>query len=148
MSKTILAGDLAALMASDDLFAIFDVRERGEYNQGQIPDTTSLPRSQIEFRIGCLVPTRKCRSVVYDEGGRRAELAANTLSALGYVDVAILQGGVFAWQSDGRETVSGVNVPSKAFGERVHHDRDVPDLPPEELKALLDRRSDVTILDV
>ena len=148
MSKTILAGDLAALMASDHLFAIFDVRERGEYNQGQIPYTTSLPRSQIEFRIGELVPNRKVPIVVYDEGGRRAELAANTLSALGYVDVAILQGGLFAWQRDGRETVSGVNVPSKAFGERVHHDRDVPDLSPEDLKALLDRQSDVTILDV
>ena len=29
-----------------------DVRERGEYNDGsQIPGTTSLPRSQIKFRI-------------------------------------------------------------------------------------------------
>jgi len=93
MSKTILPGDLAALMASDDLFAIFDVRERGEYNQGQIPYTTSLPRSQIEFRIGELVPNREVPIVVYDEGGRRAELAANTLAALGYADVAILQGG-------------------------------------------------------
>ena len=32
-------------------FAVFDVRERGEYNECQIPCTTSLPRSQIEFRI-------------------------------------------------------------------------------------------------
>ena len=39
-------------------------------------------------------------------------------------------------------------MPSKAFGERVHHDREVPDLSPEELKALLDSKSDLTILDV
>ena len=57
-------------------------------------------------------------------------------------------GGLSAWQSDGRETVSGVNVPSKAFGERVHHDRDVPDLSPEELKTLIDSNRDLTIVDV
>jgi rhodanese-related sulfurtransferase len=148
MIKTISPADTAALMTSDRLFAVFDVRERGEYNQGQIANTTSLPRSQIEFRIGALVPNRKVPIVVYDEGGNRAELAAGTLTELDYLDVSILQGGLSAWQSDGRETVSGVNVPSKAFGERVHHDRDVPDLSPEELKRLLDSNRDLTIVDV
>ena len=148
MTKLMSPADTAALMASDGLFAIFDVRERGEYNEAQIPNTTSLPRSQIEFRIGELVPNHKVPIVVYDEGGSRAKLAADTLNELGYVDVAILQGGLSAWTSKGRETVSGVNVPSKAFGERVHHDCEVPDLSPEELKALLDRNSELTILDV
>jgi len=148
MNKTIVPADTAVLMASDGLFAVFDVRERGEYNHAQIPGATSLPRSQIEFRIGELVPDRRVPIVVYDEGGRRAAMAAITLSELGYVDVAILKGGLSAWRSDGRETVSGVNVPSKAFGERVHHDREVPDLSAEELKALLDGKSDLTILDV
>ena len=118
MIKTISPADAAALMTSDRLFAVFDVRERGEYNQGQIANTTSLPRSQIEFRIGALVPNRKVPIVVYDEGGNRAELAAGTLTELDYLDVSILQGGLSAWQSDRRETASGVNVPSKAFGER------------------------------
>lgn len=148
MIKQISPTHTAELMASDGLFAVFDVRERGEYNDGQIPSATSLPRSQIEFRIDALVPNRKVPIVVYDEGGRRAELAAVTLTELDYVNVAILRGGLSAWQSDGRETVSGVNVPSKAFGERVHHDREVPDLSPEELKTLLDSKSDLTILDV
>jgi rhodanese-related sulfurtransferase len=44
--------------------------------------------------------------------------------------------------------VSGVNVPSKAFGERVHHERNVPDLTPEELKSLQDRSTDLVVLDV
>ena len=75
-------------------------------------------------------------------------MAAATLTELGYVKVAILSGGLSAWQRDGLTTVSGVNVPSKAFGERVHHDREVPDLSAEELKVLLDNKSDLTILDV
>ncbi|MGZ8425161.1 MAG: rhodanese-like domain-containing protein [Candidatus Binatia bacterium] len=148
MIKQIAPNDTAELMASGGWFAVFDVRERGEYNDGQIPYATSLPRSQIEFRIDALVPNRKIPIVVYDEGGSRAQLAANTLADLGYRDVAILRGGLDAWKNQRRETVSGVNVPSKAFGERVHHERAVPDLSPEELKSLLDSNSDLTILDV
>jgi rhodanese-related sulfurtransferase len=148
MSKTISCQEAAALLASADLFAVFDVRERGEYNDGQIPNSTSLPRSQIEFRIAELVPSRTITIVVYDEGGPRAELAAATLTGLGYQDVAILRGGLAAWRNEARAVVSGVNVPSKGFGEIIHHDRQVPDLGPEELQKLIDDRAELTILDV
>ncbi len=148
MNVVISCEELAALMASDALYAIFDVRERGEYNECQISNTTSLPRSQIEFRIAELVPDRKVQVVVYDDGEARAPLAAATLLRLGYEKVSILDGGLSAWQSEDRPTVSGVNVPSKAFGERVHHERNIPDLAPEELKALQDGSADLVILDV
>jgi rhodanese-related sulfurtransferase len=147
MNVVISCEDLAHLMASNQLCAVFDVRERGEYNECQIPNTTSLPRSQIEFRIAELVPDRKVQVIVYDEGDARAPLAAATLLRLGYEHISILEGGLSAWQSQGRPTVRGVNVPSKAFGERVHHERNVPDLTPEELKALQDRSADLVILD-
>ena len=113
-------------MASDQLFAVFDVRERGEYNECQIPGTTSLPRSQIEFRIGSLAPNRTIPITVYDDADGRAPLALKTLNQLGYSEVSILDGGLTAWRKDGRPTVSGVNVPSKAFGEKVHHERIIP----------------------
>ncbi len=51
MSSFITCAEVADLMATDRLFAVFDVRERGEYNECQIPNTTSVPRSQMEFRI-------------------------------------------------------------------------------------------------
>src|SRR5687767_13965662 len=148
MNAAISCDDLTRLMASAQRFAVFDVRERGEYNQCQIPDTTSLPRSQIEFRVAELVPDRDVQVIVYDEGGVRAPLALATLARLGYQHVAMLDGGLGAWQSQGRPTFAGVNVPSKAFGERVHHEWDVPDLTPEELKSLQDRSTDLIILDV
>src|SRR5678815_5581444 len=116
MNKTISCQELATVMASNGLFAVFDVRERGEYNDCQIPNTTSLPRSQIEFRIAELMPNRTIPIVVYDEGGKRAEFAAETLADLGYAQVSILDGGLTVWRREGRKTVSGVNVQSKAFG--------------------------------
>jgi rhodanese-related sulfurtransferase len=148
MSTMSSCAELAALMSSDVLFAVFDVRERGEYNDCHISNTTSLPRGQIEFRVIDLVPNRSIPIVVYDEGGKRAELAAETLERLGYEQVSILESGLREWRNQGRETVSGVNVPSKAFGEKVHHDRNVPDLSPEELKKLIEGNADLTILDM
>jgi len=148
MSETINCDQLARLLSSRELFAVFDVRERGEYNQCQIPGATSLPRSQIESRIAELVPGRGVEVVLYDEGGERARMAALTLSDLGYANLSILENGLESWCGEGRETVSGVNVPSKAFGEKVYHDHAVPDVSPEELKALIQRESDLAILDV
>jgi rhodanese-related sulfurtransferase len=148
MNVVISSEELAQLMASEQLYAVFDVRERGEFNECQIPNTTSLPRSQIEFRIGELVPDTNIPVIVYDEGGARAPLAAATLLKLGYEQISILEGGLSRWQGEGRPTVSGVNVPSKAFGERVHHERNIPDLRPEELKDLQDRANDLIVLDV
>src|SRR5215470_1053718 len=112
MANPISCRDLAALMASKTPHAVFDVRERGEYNAGQIANATSLPRSQIEFRIGTLVPDRQIPIVVYDEGEGRAALAAHTLAEFGY-DVLILDGGLPGWEKEGHPTVSGVNVPAK-----------------------------------
>ena len=148
MDSEISCDDLAVLMDSAELYAVFDVRERGEYNDAQIPGTTSLPRSQIEFRIPDLVPDPSVKVVLYDEGGERASLAASTLERLGYDHVLILAGGLAAWRDARRNTVSGVNVPSKAFGEKVHHERTVPDVTPEELKTIREQSPDVLILDV
>jgi len=148
MNAVVSCEELRNLMASDGLSAVFDVRERGEFNECQIPGATSLPRSQIELRIGQLVANRNIPIVVYDDGGARAPLAAATLLRLGYEQIAVLAGGLSAWQTEGRPTVSGVNVPSKAFGEKVHHDRDIPDLSAEELKALQGSAAELVILDV
>lgn len=148
MDAIVSCQDLAALLASDQLYAVFDVRERGEFNECQIPNATSLPRSQIEFRIAELVPDRKVPIVLYGDGDVRAPLAAATLLRLGYEQVSVLQNGLAAWQAEGRPTASGVNVPSKAFGEKVHHECAVPDLTPQELNELKTRTADLLILDM
>ncbi len=148
MKAILSCRELAELMASEKLFAVFDVRERGEFNRCQIPQATSLPRNQIEFRIAQLVPSGQVPIVLYDGGDARASLAAATLLRLGYEQVGILEGGLSAWQAEERPTVSGVNVPSKAFGEKIYHEREVPDLTVDELKFLTEGSRDLVILDV
>jgi rhodanese-related sulfurtransferase len=57
------------------------------------------------------VPNRKIPIVIYDHGGKRAKLAAESLAELGYSDVAVVEGGLASWQQARLPTVSGVNVP-------------------------------------
>ncbi|MGH8674999.1 MAG: rhodanese-like domain-containing protein, partial [Burkholderiales bacterium] len=67
--------------------------------------------------------------------------------ALGYREIEILDGGCAAWQAAGGELFSGVNVPSKAFGEFVEHRYETPRIPADELKRLQDSGTKLVILD-
>ena len=69
------------------------------------------------------------------------------MSALGYQDVAVLDGGIAAWEAAGYRLYSGVHVPSKAFAEVVEHEAGTPYLSALELKGLIDSGADITIFD-
>jgi rhodanese-related sulfurtransferase len=133
MVREITAAALATLLDARSPLALLDVREHGEYNLAHIPGASSLPRRQLEARIGRLVPFRGAEVVVCDDTGRRAALAARTLERLGYARVAVLEGGVNRWASQDRPTEWGMNVPSKDFGEKVEVQHHVPTIDAAEL---------------
>ncbi|MBI3325487.1 MAG: sulfurtransferase, partial [Nitrospinae bacterium] len=128
-------------------YALIDVRDEEEYNTQQIFTANLVPRRLLELRIGQLVPVTTTRVVICDDDGQRAALAAAALEHMGYSRVAVMAGGLIAWLAAGYPTVSGVNVPSKDFGERVLVQHHVPEMPPEELHARLQRGEKIVILD-
>ena len=130
------------------LFALFDIRERGEYNAGHIPGATSLPRRDIEFRLARLLPVPTIPVIVAGAGDGREERAAATLIRAGYADVAILDGGLSAWTESGYPRATGVNVPSKSFGEKIHGECNVPEITPEELAERVRGGETPAIIDV
>ena len=145
-----------ALLKSDEVFAFFDVREEGEFStQGHPLFATPLPLSRLEPRALALLPDPQTRIVLMDSGeeghdpqwGGRANRAAAKLSQLGYTDLAIMKGGLKAWREAGCEVFTGVNVPSKAFGEVVEHENDTPRIDAADLQKLVDAKTDLVILD-
>jgi len=78
----------------------------------------------------------------YDPALKRARLAE-----LGYSDVSILDGGTDAWRAAGGELFSGINVPSKAFGEFVEHQYETPRITAEDLERLRASGQKMVVLD-
>jgi rhodanese-related sulfurtransferase len=99
--------------------------------------------------MGALVP-RQSVPIVLVSGASRdglTERAARRLAEFGYTDVCILAQGCEGWEAAGFELFSGINVPSKAFGEFIEHRYDTPRLTADELKTLMDEGRDLVVVD-
>ena len=140
------------MLKSGEIFAFFDVREEGEFStQGHPLFATPLPLSRLEPRALALLPDPHIRIVLMDDGEEgqlgRANRAAARLSQLGYTNLAVMAGGLKAWRDAGYEVFTGVNVPSKAFGEVVEHGNDTPRIDAADVQKLIDAKADMVILD-
>src|SRR6267143_1737029 len=147
MAQTITAAALKSLLDAQATCALIDVREAGEYNDSHIPGASLVPRRQLEFRMGRLVPYRGTHVIVCDDDGRRAPLAAATLDSMGFQRVAVLDGGINRWTTAGYPTEWGVNVPSKDFGEKMQVVHRIAEMHPAELHARQQRGDKIILLD-
>lgn len=138
---------LHAMLEDGHELALLDVREELTYSQNHLLHARSTPLSRLELRVPALVPRRSTRIVLCDDDGLPAARAADTLRQNGYTNVAILKGGIGAWAAAGYVLFSGVNVPSKAFGEFVEHDSRTPSIDAAELEGLLRSGNKLVVLD-
>src|SRR5262249_8482283 len=141
------AAGRAALVGTAEL-ALLDVREQGVHYRGHPFFACSAPLSRLELMIRDLVPRAAAPVVVLDAGGDGlAEKATERLASMGYSDVSVLDGGCAGWQAAGGELFSGVNVPSKAFGEFVDHRYDTPRISANQLHEWVAHGKRLVILD-
>jgi rhodanese-related sulfurtransferase len=156
VDRTLSVQQVKAMLKSGAVFAFFDVREEGEFStKGHPLFATPLPLSRLEPRVFALLPDPATHIVLMDSGeegddskmGGRAVRAAAKLGQMGYGNVAVMTGGLKAWRDGGHEVFTGVNVPSKAFGEVVEHDNDTPRIDAADVQKLIDSKADMVILD-
>jgi rhodanese-related sulfurtransferase len=145
--KRISAATLRGWITDGAELALLDAREEGEFGASHLFWSIPCPLSQAELRARALLPRRGTRIVCTDDGRGLAERLAAWLEADGCSDVAVLDGGTKAWAAAGYVLFSGVNVPSKAFGEWVEHHYGTESVDPPELKAWLDSGRDMVVLD-
>ena len=115
-------------LRSGEEIALIDVREQGHFGQGHLLVASNLPLGDFEIRARALIPRLSVTVVLCDadEDESRAGAARSLLQSAGYQDVLVLAGGVQGWADAGYEVFSGINVPSKAFGEFVEHKFETP----------------------
>jgi rhodanese-related sulfurtransferase len=136
-----------AWLRDGEELAILDAREEGEFGAAHLFWAVPCPLSVAELRAPHLLPRRGVRVVCTDGGEGLAQRLAAVLRGLGCTDVHLLEGGTPGWREARYEVFSGVNVPSKAFGEWVEHRYGTPSVDAAELKAMQDRGEDVLVVD-
>ena len=127
--------------------ALLDAREEGEFGASHLFWAIPCPLSKREIRARALLPRLATRICCVDDGRGLAERLGAWLEGIGATDVAVLDGGTKAWEAAGYVLFSGVNVPSKAFGEWVEHHYGTESVDAPELKAWLDSGRDMVVLD-
>jgi len=147
MSTGLEARDVHRMHFDGEELALLDVREEAIFSQGHLLHARSVPLSRIELRIAALVPRRSTRLVLCDANDGLAERAADILAGHGYTRPFILKNGVQGWAEAGFELFSGVNVPSKAFGEFIERHGATPSIDAAELNRLLREKADIVVLD-
>lgn len=135
-----------ALLARREI-ALLDVREEDPHAQSHPLFAANLPLAKLELEAWTRLPRRGVPVVLLDNGEGFAARAAEKLDALGYTDVALLEGGLAGWVRAGGEVFRDVNVPSKAFGEFVEAERHTPSLSADAVDALLASAAPVVVLD-
>ena len=138
----------ARLMAREET-ALLDLREEHPFAQQHPLWAANLPLARIETDAQRRIPRLDTVVVLYGEqdGEDLVAKATERFGALGYTQVHRLDGGLDGWRNAGGELFRDVNVPSKSFGELVEHERHTPSLSAGEVKALIDSKADVVVLD-
>lgn len=94
--ERITAGSLQEQLAGSHPPLVIDVRTDAEWAEGHIEQAVSIPLSRL---AGCLGGLDRDRSlVVHCASGYRAAIAAGLMRREGLSDVAVLVGGLHAWE--------------------------------------------------
>ncbi len=145
--KRIDAQTLHGWLLDGKELAILDAREDGEFGAEHLFWAVPCGLSKKEFRARALLPRKSVRICCVDDGRGVAEQLAAWLEGDGHGDVSVLDGGTKAWDKAGYVVFSGMNVPSKAFGEWVEHHYGTESVDAPDLKAWIESGRDMVVLD-
>jgi rhodanese-related sulfurtransferase len=143
----ISAETLLGWIADGQELALLDAREDGAFGASHLFWAVPCGLARKEIRARALLPRLAARICCVDDGSGLAETLGAWLESVGCGDVSVLDGGTTAWAAAGNVVFSGVNVPSKAFGEWVEHHYGTESVDAPDLKAWIDSGRDMVVLD-
>lgn len=101
----ITISDVNALLKSNTLPLLIDVREDSEWQQDHLPHAKHLGRGVIERDIETVIPDKNTVMILYCGGGYRSVLAAESLQKMGYGKIYSMRGGYRGWKEAGHALV-------------------------------------------
>ncbi|MEN9310107.1 MAG: hypothetical protein RLY77_232 [Pseudomonadota bacterium] len=97
---------LTALVNRDNALVV-DLRAIGDFEKGHIAGAKNVQMSQFDPENKALAPAKSLPVVLVCQVGQTATTAAKRLRKAGFAQVAVLEGGIQAWQSADLPLVKG-----------------------------------------
>ena len=140
---------LYELIKGKSEFSLVDLREDGVFGERHLLFAVNIPLSHMEFLVGNLIPNRHVPIILCGKGNDEdlIDRGALRLKTFGYKNISMLSGGVDAWEQEGFELFSGINVPSKAFGEFIETTYKTPHVQAHDIERMKKDGEDFIILD-
>ena len=94
--QTVSAAQAREMMHSGEAYVLLDVRTAQEHAQQRIEGAVLIPYDELRQRAPAELTDMGVRILIFCRTGRRSEIAANTLAAMGYARVYDF-GGIVDW---------------------------------------------------
>ena len=94
--------ELDAQMRERAALLVLDVRNRGEYENGHVPQAINIPLAQLEKELAQFDAQRP--TAIICQSGYRSSAASSLLQRRGFVEVSNVVGGTNAWIAAGLTT--------------------------------------------
>lgn len=91
---------LAEALASPRAPFLLDVRDAAAFEAGHVPGAHNIHVHEIARRPKDLPQVKITRILVFADPGKRGPAAASYLHLMGYIDVALVEGGVSAYRGE------------------------------------------------
>lgn len=144
---TVSATDVRRALLLRREIALLDLRHEAAFATGHPLFAANLAFGRVGHEAEARLPRKAVPIVLYDDGEGLVDAGAAALRALGFTDVAMLEGGLGGWRAAGYEVFADVNSYAKAFGELVEARRHTPSLAAEEVARLIADEADIAIVD-
>ena len=99
-TPTVEQEELLQKIETGSAILIIDVRTRGEYQSGHVPQAINIPHFELQGRLAELPDDRGREIVTYCERGPRAGVAEYILQQAGFTAVRHLQGDMYSWRQN------------------------------------------------
>jgi molybdopterin/thiamine biosynthesis adenylyltransferase/rhodanese-related sulfurtransferase len=100
---------------------LIDTREPHEYQEAHLEGGRLVPPGLLADEIEAAAPDKSARTILYCRSGNRSALAAAQMQALGYTDVASMEGGILAWQEQGLPVVAATGMTAEQRDRYSRH---------------------------
>ena len=118
---------------------LIDTREPHEYQEAHLEGGKLVPPGLLADEIEGAAPDKSARTILYCRSGSRSAFAAAQMEALGYTDVASMEGGIIAWQEQGLPVVSAAGMTPEQRDRYSRHTL-LPEVGPDGQVKLLNAK--------